>query len=87
MSRPVKIDLGGTPFTLRTDESEEHVRACAAMVNERLAGLRSRGAPDATIGLLTAMTIADDMLKERAQYKAAMQGARDHLEKLRKAAS
>ncbi len=85
MSRPVQINLGGQAFTLRTDDSEEHVQACADLVNERLADLQAKGAPPATIGLFVAMTIADDLLKGRNAQAALNDGVRDKLRKLREA--
>ena len=86
MSQPVQVNLGGKKFNLRSDDPPEHVQACAALVNERLADLQKKGAPPATIGLFVAMTIADDLLKLQGANRAQVASLQGHLEKLRKAA-
>ena len=86
MSNPVQVTLGGNRFNLRSEDPEEHVLACAALVNERLDDLRKKGAPDATIGLFVAMTIADDLLKLQNATAQSNKAVRGHLEALRKAA-
>lgn len=65
-SRPVKIQLMGQSFTIRTSETDEHVSQATALVNGKLAELRKMGAmPDKTIGLLAALTLADELVKVR----------------------
>lgn len=85
MSRSVQVNLGGKVFGLRSEDPEEHVQACAALVNERLDDLRKKGAPDATIGLFVAMTLADDLLKLQKSDAATGAAMRNHLNALRKA--
>lgn len=85
MSKPVQIDLGGQQFTLRTEDTEEHVKACAKLVNERLDELRKKGAPAATIGLFVAMTLADDLLKLQRGQRDLSTAVRDELRKLQQA--
>ena len=66
MSRPVKIQLLGQSFTIRTSESDEHVADVSRLVNERLGDLRKKGASDdRTLALFTALTLADELVKER----------------------
>jgi cell division protein ZapA (FtsZ GTPase activity inhibitor) len=86
MSRSVQVNLGGKVFNLGSADPEEHVQACAALVNERLDELRKKGAPDATIGLFVAMTIADDLLKLKKSNAESGAAMRSHLKALRKAA-
>ena len=86
MSKPVQVSLGGQMFNLRTEDDPKHVQACAALVNERLDELRKKGAPDSTIGLFVAMTIADDLLKQRQRLADAQNSVRDRIQALRKAA-
>lgn len=65
-SRPVKIQLMGQSFTIRTSDSDEHVAEASALVNNKLTELRKMGAmPDKTIGLLAALTLADELVKVR----------------------
>lgn len=85
MSRPVQVNLGGRTFSLRTDDPEDHVHACAALVTERIEELRAKGAPEAAVGLFVAMTIADELLKLRASNADSGDALRNHLNALRKA--
>jgi|ETNmetMinimDraft_26_1059896.scaffolds.fasta_scaffold50248_1 cell division protein ZapA (FtsZ GTPase activity inhibitor) len=64
MSRPVKIQLRGQTFTIRTDETDEHIAEVTALVNERLAALGGPGAqPERALALLASLTLADDLVK------------------------
>ncbi len=66
MSRPVKIVLRGQSFTIKTDETDEHIAEVTTLVNERLAAL---GGPSAqaerSLVLLASLTLADDVVKLR----------------------
>jgi len=81
MSRPVRITLLGQTFTLRTDESDEHIQAVAKMVDARLRELQSQGAPgDRTLGLFAALTLGDELLKCRERATALDGRVRSRIE-------
>ncbi len=83
MSRPVRISLLGQTFTLRTDETDAHIQAVAAMVDGRLRELQSQGAPgDKTLGLFAALTLADELLKCRDRATAVDQRVRAQIASL-----
>ena len=77
MSRPVRITLLGQTFTLRTDESDAHIEAVAALVDQRLRDLQGKGVPNGhNLGLFAALTLAGDLLKcqqQRADQLAIVQ--------------
>lgn len=56
----------GTDFRLQTEEPEEFVMGVAQLVDERIGELRSRtNLPSQHLALLTALTLAEDLQKER----------------------
>jgi cell division protein ZapA len=85
MGRPVKVTLLGRAFTVQSDDDEAHVQKCAALVDGRVADLKSRvGAqPDLTLTLLAALTLADDLEKERARHLALRKQLKARADKLR----
>lgn len=86
MSRPVRISLLGQTFTLRTDESDEHIQSVAELVDSRLRELKDRGAPaDRTLGLFAALTLADELLKARERSDAIDERLRAQIERLERA--
>jgi cell division protein ZapA (FtsZ GTPase activity inhibitor) len=85
MSKAVKVTLMGKPFTLQTDEDEAHVQRVAALVDARVAELQVRASslPPQSLALLAALTIADDLEKERAGHARRDDGLRDQVQRLR----
>ena len=74
MSRPVRIQLLGQTYTIRTNETDEHIAEVKAVLDGRFDELRGRGAPaDQTLAVLTALTLADDLVKAR-QSEARLRG-------------
>ena len=66
MARPVKVTLMGRSFTLQTDEDEAHVQRVALLVDGRLTDLQARARlPVESLALLAALTLGDDLEKER----------------------
>jgi len=84
MARPVKVVLLGKAFTLQTDEDEAHVQRVAALVDGRLHELKQRlSLPEASLALLTALTLADDLEKAKSKYAALQQDVAQRAGKLR----
>lgn len=86
MSDKVQVQLDGKTYSLSSDDPAEHVLECAALVNRRIAELRDKGAPDSVVGLFAAMTIADELLKQRKATAGTNEALLQHLTALRKAA-
>ena len=66
MSHAIEVTLMGRSFTIRTDDSPEHVLAAAGMVQERIDDLRQMGAAVASDRLLTlvALNLAGELLQK-----------------------
>ncbi|MBI5607782.1 MAG: cell division protein ZapA [Deltaproteobacteria bacterium] len=84
MARAVKVTLMGTDFRLQTEEPEEFVVRVAQLVDSRIAELRGRAAnlPAQHLALLTALTLAEDLEKERLALAQLRQRWADRLEVL-----
>jgi cell division protein ZapA (FtsZ GTPase activity inhibitor) len=75
--RSVEITVMGRTFTIKTDESDEHVKAVSNYVdgryNELLGGAK---VPPQNIAVLTALTLADELIKERMRHRALKEAVR-----------
>ena len=86
MSKSVKVTLQGKTFTLQTDEDESHILASAALVNDRIDGLRKKAAlPEGTLAMLVGMELAGELLRAQgagdryAPLKVRAERLRDRL--------
>lgn len=87
MARTVKVTLMGTDFRLQTEEAEDFVQRVAGLVDVRIAELRSRAnLPPQHLALLTALTLAEDLQKERETTLRLRAEWADRLEALAAAA-
>jgi cell division protein ZapA (FtsZ GTPase activity inhibitor) len=69
MARTVKVTLLGRDFRLQTEDDEAFVQSVAALVDDRLSGLRSRlNLPTEHLALLAALNLAEDLQRERQQF-------------------
>lgn len=82
MAREVKVRLAGNDFRLQTEEPEEFVLRVASQVDARMANLRARNVPAQHIALFAALTLAEDLEKERAALAELRQRWADRLEVL-----
>lgn len=84
MARPVKVTLMGRSFTLQTDEDEAHVQRVAQLVDDRLNDLQSRARlPVESLALLAALTLGDDLEKERQKHRVLRADAQEQARHLR----
>lgn len=75
--RNVDVTVMGRTLTLRTDEPDAHVKAVTEYVNARFQELGGGAAlPSQNVLLLTAMTLADELLKERTRHRALKEAVR-----------
>jgi cell division protein ZapA len=70
--RVVEIKVFGQTFSIKTDKEEAHIQAVAQYVNEKMEEVlkKTRSVSTLNVAILTALNIADDLLKEREQRKA-----------------
>ncbi|MBE6988679.1 MAG: cell division protein ZapA [Clostridia bacterium] len=65
MKNKVTVTIGGLDYTILADESEEHIKRAAALVDRKMAELN--GAPLSAVqkAVLAALNIADDYYKHQ----------------------
>ncbi len=73
--RLVEIKVFGQTYTVKTDAEEEHIQEVAQYVNEKVNEVlkKTRSVSSLNVAILTALNIADDLLKEREIRKALLQ--------------
>lgn len=70
--RVVEIKVFGQTFSVKTDAEEDHLQAVAQYVNEKMEEVlkKTKSVSTLNVAILTALNIADDLLKEKEQRKA-----------------
>lgn len=64
-----EIKVFGQTFSVKSDADEEHIKAVANYVNEKMEEIlkKTRSVSTLNVAILTALNIADDLLKERQE--------------------
>jgi cell division protein ZapA len=72
--RMVEIKVFGQTYTVKTDAEEDHIQEVARYVNEKMEEIlkKTRSVSTLNVAILTALNIADDLLKEREYRKALL---------------
>ena len=72
--RTVEIKVFGQNYTVKTDAEEDHIQAVARYVNEKMEEIlkKTRSVSSLNVAILTALNIADDLLKEKEIRKALL---------------
>ncbi len=65
--RSVEIKVFGQTFMVKTDAEETHIQEVARYVNDKMNEVlkKTRSVSTLNVAILTALNIADDLLKER----------------------
>jgi len=65
--RLVEIKVFGQMYTVKTDAEEDHIQEVARYVNEKMNEVlkKTRSVSTLNVAILTALNIADDLLKEK----------------------
>jgi len=65
--RLIEIKVFGQTYTVKSDAEENHIQAVAQYVNEKMDEVlkKTRSVSTLNVAILTALNIADDLLKER----------------------
>jgi cell division protein ZapA (FtsZ GTPase activity inhibitor) len=64
-----RLSIQGREVTIRSDESSEHVEAIESLLNERVSAL-GPGVPLHNAMMLAALSLADELIKERDSHHA-----------------
>ena len=86
--RLVEIQVLGQTYTVKTDSEEVHIQAVARYVNEKAEEIlkKTKSVSSLNVAILTALNIADDLLKEREKRLALLKEvgtkSRDLVEKI-----
>jgi cell division protein ZapA len=72
--RVVEIKVFGQTFSVKTDSDEDHIQAVAQYVNEKMEEVlnKTRSVSTLNVAILTALNIAEELLKEKEQRKALL---------------
>jgi cell division protein ZapA len=73
--RLVDIKVFGHVYTVKTDTGEEHIQRVAQYVNEKMDEVvkNTKSVSSLNVAILTALNIADDLIKERTKRLALLQ--------------
>ena len=72
--RLVEIKVFGQTYTVKSDAEEDHIQAIAQYVNEKMEEVlkKTRSVSTLNVAILTALNIADDLLKEKGKRMALL---------------
>jgi cell division protein ZapA len=72
--RVIQIMVFGQTFSVKTDADEDHIQTVAQYVNEKMDEVlkKTRSVSTLNVAILTALNIADDLLKEKERRKALL---------------
>ncbi len=72
--RLVEIKVFGQTYTVKTDAEEDHIQEVARYVNEKMDEVlkKTRSVSTMNVAILTALNIADDLLKEKERRIALL---------------
>jgi cell division protein ZapA len=73
--RLVEIKVFGQTYTVKTDAEEDHIQEVARYVNEKMGEVlkKTRSVSTLNVAILTALNIADDLLREKEKRIALLQ--------------
>jgi cell division protein ZapA len=72
--RLVEIKVFGQTYTVKTDAEEDHIQEVARYVNEKIDEVlkKTRSVSTLNVAILTALNIADDLLREKEKRMALL---------------
>ena len=75
IDRLVEIKIMGQTYTVKTDAEEEYIQEVARYVNEKMDEVlkKTKSVSTLNVAILTALNIADDLLKERERRRGLLQ--------------
>lgn len=75
IERLVEIKIMGQTYTVKTDAEEDYIQEVARYVHEKMDEVlkKTKSVSTLNVAILTALNIADDLLKEREKRKGLLQ--------------
>jgi cell division protein ZapA len=75
MDRLVEIKVFGQTYTVKSDADEDHIHKVAQFVNEKMEEVikNTKSVSTLNVAILTALNLADDLVKEREKRVALLQ--------------
>jgi cell division protein ZapA len=72
--RLIEIKVFGQTYTVKTDADEDHIQAVAQYVNEKIEEVlkKTKSVSSLNVAILTALNIADDLLREKERRRALL---------------
>jgi cell division protein ZapA len=72
--RLIEIKVFGQTYTVKSDAEEDHIQAVAQYVNEKMDEVlkKTRSVSTLNVAILTALNIADDLMRERGEKMALL---------------
>ncbi len=86
--RLVEIKVFGQTYTVKTDAEEDYIQEVAKYVNEKMGEVlkKTKSVSTLNVAILTALNIADDLLKEKekriALFREVKAKSKDLVEKI-----
>lgn len=73
--KTVEIKVFGQTYSVKTDEEESHIQEVAKYVNDKADEIlkKTRSVSTLNVAILTALNIADDLLREREKRNMLLQ--------------
>jgi len=73
--RSVEIKVFNQTYTVKTDAEEDHIQEVARYVNEKMEEVlkKTRSVSTLNVAILTALNIADDLLREKQKRVALVE--------------
>jgi len=73
--RSVEIKVFNQTYTVKTDAEEDHIQEVARYVNEKMEEVlkKTRSVSTLNVAILTALNIADDLLREKKKRMALVE--------------
>lgn len=73
--RLVEIKVFGQTYTVKSDAEEDHIQQVARYVNEKMEEIlkKTRSVSTVNVAILTALNIADDLLREKEKRRIFLQ--------------
>jgi cell division protein ZapA len=70
----VEIKVFGQTYTVKSDAEEDHIQEVARYVNEKMDDVlkKTRSISSLNVAILTALNLADDLLKEKEKRAALL---------------
>ncbi len=75
IERLVEIKIMGQTYTVKTDTEEDYIQEVARYVHEKMDEVlkKTKSVSTLNVAILTALNIADDLLKEREKRRGLLQ--------------